>query len=207
MINNFKLLESLLHFDNVGDFYFIQLIQRKKDNPEMKRNMNIINNYFVYDIEKYWELEERITHECIMHGTRAYLRLNVRNAKKVAMQTLKKVTDLIISEDYKAVKNAFLSAAGEFHSEEPTRWIVDIDFFEGQRVLQYLDNVINCIKNLQDKYINYNGSKSSSYKILLQLPTKNGVHIITNPFAINEFKQKFSDIEIHRDQPTILYIP
>ena len=35
MINNFDLIRSYLKFENSGDFYFIQLISRRKDNPEL----------------------------------------------------------------------------------------------------------------------------------------------------------------------------
>ena len=204
MINNFKQLEGLLEFNNPGDFYFIQLIQRKKDNPEIERNMNVINNYFFYDIEKYRSLEERIVHECIMHNARAYLRINKRNAKKVGMWMLKKVTDLIISEDYKALKNAYLSAAGDCHSQEYPRWIVDVDLPKEDFAIanHNADIIEKTIKYLHEKF-----NHQKTYTILMNVPTKNGYHIITNPFRLDLFKEQFPDLDIHKDNPTILYIP
>lgn len=199
MINNFKKIEPLLHFSNEGDFYFIQIIQRKKDNPEIERNMNVINNYFCYDLAKYYSLEHRIVHEYNAHNARAYIRVNVRNAKKVAMQTLKKVIDLIISEDYKAVKNAFLSAAGDNHSQDSPRWIVDIDnkdFDYSMKVADYIQYLITMHKPIV-----------KDYKILTVIDTKNGIHIITNPFRLDLFKEQFPDVDIHKDNPTILYMP
>jgi len=37
--------------------------------------------------------------------------------------------------------------------------------------------------------------------------SKSGLHIITTPFNISEFNKKYTDIEIHKDNPTNLYIP
>jgi len=199
MVNNFNLIESLLNFSNSGDFYFIQIIQRKKDNPDIARNMNVINNYFVYDIEKFRSLEDRIVHECTAHNARAYIRINKRNSKKVAMQTLRKVTDLIISEDYKAVKNAYLSAAGDYHSETCPWWIVDID----HKDLVLVDKMKLYIDYLMDQF-----KSGKQYMIYPRfIPTKNGYHMLTNPFRLDLFKQQFPDVDIHKDNPTILYIP
>lgn len=199
MINNFKLIESLLHFNNKDDFYFIQIIQRKKDNPDIERNMNVINNYFCYDLKKYWSLEQRITEECHFYNARAYIRVNVRNAKKIALQTLKKVTDLIISEDYKAVKNAFLSAAGEYHSENVPWWIVDID----NKDISFIDKMKLYIDYLMTQFTN----KKCHIIYPNFIPTKNGFHMLTNPFRLDLFKQQFPDVDVHKDNPTILYVP
>jgi len=44
-------------------------------------------------------------------------------------------------------------------------------------------------------------------KIYTQIPTKNGYHIITKPFNLKQFKDKYPDIDVHKNNPTILYIP
>ena len=40
-----------------------------------------------------------------------------------------------------------------------------------------------------------------------KVPTKNGYHILVTPFNPNLFKDKFPKIDLHKDNPTILYIP
>ena len=199
MVNNFDLLKRMLTFDNEGDFYFLQIIQRKKDNPSIVRNMNIINSYFFYDTNDYQQKQDRIIHECNAHNARAYLRLNIRNVKKVGMTMLKKVTDLIISEDFRALKGAYLSAAGDCHSQEYPRWIVDIDTKDWEyiyKVKQYVDYLL-----IQHTRI------GKSYCRWMDVPTMNGVHIITNPFRLDLFKEQFPDVDVHKDNPTIAYIP
>ena len=48
MINNFEAIRDLLTFGDEDKFYLIQIFKRRKDNPEMKKDMVIIDNYFVY---------------------------------------------------------------------------------------------------------------------------------------------------------------
>ena len=43
--------------------------------------------------------------------------------------------------------------------------------------------------------------------MIAYIPTKNGYHIITKPFNLKQFKDKYSDIDVHKNNPTILYIP
>ena len=44
-------------------------------------------------------------------------------------------------------------------------------------------------------------------KIKAIIPTKNGFHVITSPFELNTFKEKYPSIEVHKDNPTIIYVP
>ena len=206
MINNFKLLEPLLEFTNPGDCYFIQFLKRHKDNPEMTRNMVNVDNMFIYSLEEYREKEQTIIDICNVHNARAYIRVNRRNTEKLALNTLVKVSNLILNKDYKSVKNAFLSAAGENSSEPIKRWVVDID---GRNEMEtYCAN--NYVKYIiEGLHIECNkNSKQGIYKILLEVPTRNGVHLITNPFNLEKFRQQYSlPLDIHKDNPTVLYHP
>ena len=56
---------------------------------------------------------------------------------------------------------------------------------------------------MKSKYLN----KVYESKIYAYIPTKNGYHIITKPFNLKQFKDKYPDIDVHKNNPTILYIP
>jgi hypothetical protein len=203
MTNNFHHIQSLLNFKNEGDFYLIQIIQRRKDNPEIKRNMNLVDNYFVYSKEKLEEYMPKIIKQCDYFNARAYIRVNVRNAERIALQTLNKITQYILTKDYKAVKGAYLSAAGEHHSDDDKKWIVDVDGVSPDSAdsdhQQFRANLEQLIESLQP-----NGKK----KIIAEIPTKNGFHLITRPFNMEEFrKMQPLSVDVHKDNPTILYIP
>ena len=38
-----------------------------------------------------------------------------------------------------------------------------------------------------------------------ELPAKSGYHIITEPFNLQQFKEKYPDIDVHKNNPTLLY--
>lgn len=205
MINNFQTLRPVIQFTNPGDCYFVQFLKRRKDNPEMERNMTNVDNLFIYSLEQYDSMEQRIIEIANMHNARAYIRVNRRNTERMALQTLVKVSNLILSKDYKSVKNAYLSAAGEHSSEPIKRWVVDIDIQTGVDFDSHVKLITGFIKQLHVE-CNRN-SKQGEYKILLEVPTKNGIHIITNPFNLQKFRQWVQwPIDIHKDNPTLLYM-
>jgi len=38
------------------------------------------------------------------------------------------------------------------------------------------------------------------------IKTRSGVHIICRPFNLQKFKEEFPEVDVHKDNPTILYI-
>jgi hypothetical protein len=201
-VNNFELIRNTLEFPDENSFYFLQVLKRRKDNPGLEKDMKHLSDYYIYSFQQFDELKERIITQCDAENARAYFRINRRDAKKVAMQVLKRTVDYIMSEDYRAVKNAFASCAGEFHSDPDKKWIVDIDWKDvppGVDQNLYLDMVIAKVQLL----VAETGRDESIYRI----PTKNGVHIITRPFNLKLFKDSYPAIDVHKDNPTILYCP
>ena len=92
--------------------------------------------------------------------------------------------------DYKKIWKVWNTCAEEIKGEKP-RWVVDVDInideFELRKEINMLDPI---------------GSK-----IVSTVPTKSGYHLITLPFNVQKFSEKFPDIDVHRNNPTILYIP
>ena len=216
MINNYDLIRPLLKFDNEGDFYFIQVIKRRKDNPGLSKDNKLIDNFYVYSMDEFNAIEHKLLSQCELNNARAYMRLNVRNAKKVGLFTLKKITDYIISNDYRAIASAYHSTCGEYHSDVDKKWVVDIDGIH----LKYMDVIKDRINELHSKII----QPTKQHKILATIPTKTGFHIITNPFNVSLFKAKYvwgktmfsernepvstdggvESPDVHKDNPTVL---
>ena len=42
-------------------------------------------------------------------------------------------------------------------------------------------------------------------KFYARIPTKSGIHLISKPFNMNTFKKKYPNIDVHKDNPTILF--
>jgi len=233
MIDNFDIIKNFIE-NNVtmeyGDFLFVQILKRRKENPELKKDVNLIDTFFFIDIRDFDDYKEQIVNLCHEHNARAYIRLNKRNADKISLQALKISTDELISsihEKYEeplkvyceknyinmdnitdttkkfliirmisdilvdgdwfdsSVRYQFLSAAGQFASDPVKKWIIDVD-----------DNLI------LDEVKSY---LETITKVLMVIPTKNGIHIITTGFNPNLFINKFPNVEIKKDSPTVLY--
>ena len=200
-VNNFEQIRSMMEFPDRNSFYFLQVLKRRKDNPDLEKDMKHIADYYIYSLEQFDDLKERIITQCDAENARAYFRINRRDAKKVAMQVLKRTVDYIMSEDYRAVKNAFASCAGEFHSDPDKKWIVDVDWKdipEGQDHDEYLNTLISKVQGL----VAETGRDDTVYTI----PTKNGIHVICRPFNLAKFREQYV-IDVHKDNPSILYCP
>ena len=206
MQDNFNLVTNLLDFENEKSFYFIQILKRRKENPDMKQNVRVINNYYIYSKEDLEKMKPRIVEDCEKHQARAYINLNRLDTEKIALYSLKITTDYIIQGDFKAVKNVYSTACGSHHSEKNKRWVVDID--ENALHLKY--DIRRIIAELHEEI------KGNNYKILEEVPTRSGIHIITNPFNMQKFREimlakgkvdyNYVGIDVHKNSPTILYL-
>jgi hypothetical protein len=199
-VNNFDRIRNMLEFPDRDSFYFLQVLKRRKDNPDLGKDMKHIADYYIYSLDQFDELKPRIIAQCDVENARAYFRINRRDAKKVAMQVLKRIVDYIMSEDYRAVKNAFASCAGEFHSDPDKKWIVDVDWKdipEGVDQDEYLNILISKVQELV--------AQTGRDNTVIMMPTKNGIHVICRPFNLQKFRDAYEAIDVHKDNPTILY--
>lgn len=196
MIDNFNTITDYIKGKtNVGDFYFLQILKRRKDNPDLGKDMILIDNFFIKDETDLLKKRERIIELCELNNARAYFRLNKRSSKKVALQTLRLIADNIASDNYN-IKNCYLSCCGQYASDENKTWLIDLDGEEYPSPLMMAFIDYECEPIALDV---------SDGKCLMTIPTKNGIHLITKPFNISKFRQKYPDIDVHKDNPTILY--
>ena len=212
MVDNFELIKPLLSFDKHGDFYFLQILQRKKDGcnvPNSSDNQRrLVKDYHITSIEKLYSLRDEIIASCNETGARAYIRLNKRNYRTVSMafaeETLMKART---NQEFGNTFNEINSVIGRY--PEPGKgnktWIVDIDNTN-------VDSKI--VKDIKDIIVNY-CQPFDVEKIVAVIPTKSGVHLITRPFNQETFYRMFSqiklsnenEVDIKKDNPTVLYAP
>lgn len=193
MINNLEQIKSLLKFNSEDEFYFLQLIQRKKEIPGLGSNNHVVGTYYISSKE-YLELKfPEIELLCKYHNARAYINLNKKSYKKLAFKTLQKVTDQILNEDYKSVKRAYNSVCGKFSNDENKSWIIDIDHKK--------------MREINDLIVTIDGRQPIGDKYIALLETKNGYHYICKPFNTGFQDDYFKDYAIQKNNPTILYVP
>lgn len=194
MINNFDKIKNLLDFPNEDVFYFLSLIKRKKENPEMPKSEIVINNYYITSIEHLEKIEDEIISCCNLFNARAYINLNKRSFKRVGLEAFKIITTYIVEEEYKSIRRAFNSAAGKYSSDPNKKWILDFDY--KPESIDWLIELKGYLYALEPITVD---------KVITTIPTKNGIHVITKPFNPKQFKIEFPDVEIHKNNPTLLY--
>lgn len=204
MIDNFGNISDLILRKATGDeFYFLQIIKRRKDNPGMEKDMFLIDNFFILGADDLIKKKNRIIELCISNNARAYFRLNKRSKKKVALQTLKLVAENIAAENYD-IKNCYLSACGQYHSDPDKTWVIDIDDID-YKDMNKEEIIIK--QNEMFSFIQTLIYETGKDDIMSFIQTKNGYHGICRPFNLQKFREKYPNISIHKDNPTILYIP
>lgn len=196
-INNFNLIYPLLNFDGEDDFYFAQILQRKKDNPGNVHGSNnssrLIQAYYITSVEKLKSLEQEMIHFADYFNARVGINLNKRGFYKTAFHTMQTIANQMSNKDFKNVRGAYNTACGLCNSDDDKRWILDVDD-NGRR----LNDMILFIEKQCDpigvKYITF-------------IPSKQGGHVITKPFNLSKFKIEYPEIEVHKNNPTNMYIP
>lgn len=194
-IDNFEQIIGLLQFDSEDDFYHLQIIKRKKEHKELGSNSYVVKTYYIRSVEYLLQKKDEIIVLCDHHIARACINLNRRSFEKVAFHVLKKICDQILNKDYKSVRKAYESVCGAHSNEKEKRWIIDVDDKDEAKLAVIANDIKNCEPNKRED------------KVIAKIKTKNGFHLITKPFNVMQFAPYHAEIEIHRDNPTILYIP
>lgn len=184
MVDNFEQIKKLITFNEKDDLFFLlQIFRRKKDHTEEK-SKKIIKSYFIRSREHLDEKKDEIINLCNLFGARAYINVSEKSFKRLHNYLLFKLAeynenDIVTTSPISLI----IRAASKIRSKNP-RWIVDVDD-------------LSIIKEVR--------SEIPEEKIIAEIPTKNGVHIITAPFDLEEF---YDDIDVHKDSNgTVLYVP
>ena len=178
-------------------FFPIQILQRKKDIAGLPQNAHVIKLYQVKDSEDLLKKKAEITRLCELFQARAMLNLNPKSYKEVAFGMLKKLSELLSQEAYPAVDkllSSCINSAGVGSKELKKYWIIDVD---------EVSEPAPVIATIQEQLTSTN--PIGEEKLVSIVPSKSGVHLITQPFDTNGVC--FADtIEIKKDCLTNLLI-
>jgi hypothetical protein len=195
MINNLDVIKPLLNFEKKGDFYMLYVFKRKKDQPEAERdNHQSVRTIKTYCIESIDHLERRwaeIQQLCEMFKARAYIHVQKQNHFDVSLNMMVALAQRI-QDGNTNQKGLFDSVVGQIKTQEK-RWIVDIDSLDAAVISSVMLGIEIC--------------RPEGNKIEAMIPTKNGVHLITQRFDVKAFAKQFPDIDIQKKNPTLLYYP
>jgi hypothetical protein len=202
-IDNMSTIKRLLNFEKEGDFYMLYVFKRKKDQPEGERDnhqsVRTIKTYCVDSIEYLEKRYDEIKQLCEMFKARAYIHVQKQNHKDVSLNMMVALAQRIQDGNLKQ-KGLFDSVVGQLKTHEK-RWIIDIDNVSTDRFAhaEYYTSMREYINELQEEV--------GKDKNMAFVKTKSGFHIITQPFNVMKFKEKYPDIDIQKKNPTLLYYP
>lgn len=204
-VNNFELIRPLLTWDNDDEYYYCQVIERKKDGTTKYGNKNndsrLVAPYIIRNMEEYDNYMPRIIKICEATGARAGITLNKKSETKMAKQMLLNVAQRVVSGQFNSI-NALTSRLNgrSYTSVNTDKWIIDVDNND------HLYDVYGILKHLRVKH--KQGRETTIHAVL---PTYTGAHIVTSKFDSKMFMDRVTDkkldISIHKNNPVALYYP
>ena len=182
-------------------FYFLQIIQRKKDGCVTDTGNNgyrTVKTYYIFSREQLERKRAKITELCQSNHARAYITLNRRNAEEVACTAIQEYAKLIQEGNCYQGYRIWDSSCGHTRARgyKPL-WVVDVDS-KDENYLNTIIEIVNSCRGAQD------------IKVKHVIPTAHGYHLITIGFDTNQFAQQLAirnldSIDIQKDNPTLLY--
>ena len=147
MVNNIELIKPHLIFPNERSFYFIQIIKRKKENPEMTGYSLPVESFYIFSIEQLDRVMPHIIEKCEQNRARAYIKMNTLDMQSVALETISVLTQEIRKENWKHISKALNSACGICGKQNGTEklYLVDID----SKDMDYIEEVKSYINQLE----------------------------------------------------------
>lgn len=194
MVDNLRLVLPFLKFESKDDFYYLQILQRKKENAKLGSNSRVIKNYYIKSEEHLLNRYDEIKKLCEVFNARASIRLNKRSFEKVGFKAMVNIANTMSNREYEFLKASYDRACGLGHNDNEKKWILDID---GEKTYNELFKMEDLINN----------SLPEGKNTIVYLPSKSGMYLITKPFDLRDFTKTYPEIEIHKDNPTNLYIP
>lgn len=233
MVDNFDIVRSLMHFEMDGDIYFLEILRRGKDHGETGERL--VRDYHIHSFEQFDKLRPEIVAQCDANGARAYIRLNQRNIEDanihaqiemlkeqlVRNQTVRKMrrtgnTNTLLHEKLNKMRSAtkvYGSVLGQYSSEDRStaKWIIDVDADRVQPGVSGFSSVAE-IADTYSAFIDAECDPKGVRKELARIPSRTGLHLVTRPFNMKPFCDRFGkdtngDSFVKSDGITNLYIP
>jgi hypothetical protein len=203
MIDNINIIKPLLNFEKQGDFYMLYVFKRKKDQPEGERDnhqsVRTIKTYCIESLDHLDRRYEEVKQMCEMFKARAYIHVQKQNHFDVSLNMMVALAQRI-QDGNTNQKGLFDSVVGQIKTQEK-RWIIDVDNVS-------MDGFNHDPSQIEMReYINELQKEAGKEQGMTFIKTRSGFHIITQPFNVMKFKERYPEVDIQKKNPTLLYYP
>ena len=238
-IDNFDVLMQHMDFIDKNDRYIVHILRRPKDCKALTNTIGsneaqrLIRTYYIDNIDYFKSKISAIKELCQSCNARAYLIVSPKDNFECLLNLGKKVLETIQMRNYSVKPEHLLRQAYcENHKSRKKQWIIDLDndsmvekWVEvciGRQILKTRVWTVNEVFDLvRSQVVKVGKNPDECYKI----PTRNGWHIITPPFNLQEAYEvcrmmfegnKRQPVQIdyneltgwlHKDGMTLLYAP
>ena len=200
IVDNFNVFKKIINTLNEDEFYFVQILIRGKDGhtePGINGNNKnrLIKFYTIKSAEHLEKVENEIKSICNAVNARAYIHPTKRSFKAVSKECLKATVEMFLSENNVGLKGAYSTACGKSYITADKKFVIDLDDENApqEKIKEIVDYITNECEPL------------SHNKLCYRVDTAHGMHLITTPFNTAKFCQKFPGIDVHKNNPTLLY--
>ena len=202
-VDNFDLFSQALLFKEdlrpelAGDvFYMVQIMTRTKDTGEKPKH---IHTMFVESREYLMSHKDMIVKLCEAFNARAYINVNPSSYKKCVLGAFTELAGMVENEKYRGILSLPETMAGAYTNpigKEVKKWVVDFDDLRTEEEIRpFIDYIMNV----------YNESKREVSGEIIVVPTVSGSHLLVTPFDKRGFKERWPNILIHENSPSLLY--
>lgn len=201
-IDNFDIVKSLMDFEEKDNlFVHVQVLRRGKDHPDLPAANKLIKAWVVRSRENLDKIKEEVAFLCEHYKARAYVSCAPKSIAKLNTLIMLKLADNQHTGNIINPWHVFNSACGELQGVEK-RWVMDVDDKDiAEFVMLEIDRLwVNA--HPQDW-----GKPREAGWLIRKIPTLNGIHLISRPFNLHEFKKRFPDVEAKKNGLTALYVP
>lgn len=197
-VDNTALLLMLMDFENENDFYYIEIIKRRKENPDLSKGSIKIIDFFIKSKEDLIKKYGLIKTICEYENARAYISVNKKSFKTLTNELILKLMKRTINNNgYETYNGTVSNIINSMVNNSIKKWIIDVDFDLQNDKPFDADELYQTVIKLQKE-----GNREPVFDIL---PTVNGLHVITRPFNLKKFTEKFPNISVHKNGLTLLY--
>lgn len=197
-IDNLEKIKQFIKPVDKDDYWFLQIIARRKDNPDLPRSEKYIKDYYLSSVEDLDRNLHEIKELSKFFNARVYFHLRARSFKRLSLSLISEIIDKVKDESYRVhrISRAISGSKKAWVNREDAKyWMIDLDTRDTVELSKNLDIISKCKSGYPNPVIDY-------------VDTPNGYHVITRPFDSLQYSQFYKDKEIpeiHKNSPILAY--